>query len=31
MAKTIGIGYQDFEKLITDDIFYVDKTKLIKE
>ncbi len=31
MAKTIGIGYQDFEKLITDDIFYVDKTKFIKE
>jgi hypothetical protein len=31
MARTVGIGHQDFEKVITEDIFYVDKTKFIKE
>lgn len=31
MAKTVGIGYQDFGQLITNDIFYVDKTRFIKE
>ena len=31
MPRTVGIGHQDFEKLITEDIFYIDKTKFIKE
>lgn len=31
MARTIGIGIQDFGKLIENDYFYVDKTHFIKE
>ena len=31
MARTVGIGYQNFEQLITNDNFYIDKTKFIKE
>jgi hypothetical protein len=31
MARTVGIGKQDFEKLIMEDVFYVDKTKFIEE
>ena len=31
MAKTVGIGNQDFEKIRVDHIFYVDKTMFIKE
>jgi len=31
MARTVGIGRQDFEKVVTRNIFYVDKTMLIKE
>lgn len=31
MARRVGIGYQSFERLITEDIFYVDKTMFIKE
>lgn len=31
MARTIGIGMQDFEKIITHHNFYVDKTLFIKE
>lgn len=31
MVKTVGIGAQDFEDLITNDIFYIDKTHFIKE
>lgn len=31
MARTVGIGHQDFEQLITNDYFYVDKTEFIKE
>lgn len=31
MARTVSIGTQDFEKLITDECFYVDKTMFIKE
>lgn len=31
MARTVGIGLQDYEKIRTNNIFYVDKTKLIKE
>ncbi|MCI7097662.1 MAG: ATP-binding protein [Lachnospiraceae bacterium] len=30
-VRTIGIGHQDFGKIITDDIFYVDKTDFIRE
>ena len=31
MARTVGIGHQNFEYLITNDNFYVDKTLFIKE
>lgn len=31
MAYIIGIGHQDFEQLIKNNLFYVDKTKFIKE
>ena len=31
MAKTIGIGIQDFEKIRERDVFYVDKTKFIQQ
>ena len=31
MARTVGIGRQDFEKIVTRNIFYVDKTMFIKE
>ncbi|MDO4273877.1 MAG: AAA family ATPase [Eubacteriales bacterium] len=31
MARTIGIGKQDFERIRTNDNFYVDKTRFIKE
>lgn len=31
MARTIGIGRQDFERIVTRNIFYVDKTMFIKE
>lgn len=31
MARTIAIGVQDFEKLISNDYFYIDKTLFIKE
>ena len=31
MPRTIGIGHQDFEQLIRNDCFYVDKTEFIKE
>ncbi len=31
MARTIGIGHQDFEQLRTRNLFYVDKTSFIKE
>ena len=31
MARTVGIGHQDFEKLRTRNLFYVDKTSFIKE
>lgn len=31
MPRTIGIGYQNFEQLITNDNFYVDKTMFISE
>lgn len=30
MARTVGIGLQDFEKVITRNVFYVDKTLFIK-
>lgn len=31
MSRTVGIGHQNFENLITKDYFYIDKTKFIKE
>ena len=31
MARTVGIGIQSFDKLITEQCFYVDKTNFIKE
>lgn len=31
MTKTIGIGHQDFEQMILDNNFYIDKTMFIKE
>lgn len=31
MARTVGIGHQNFEQLIADDNFYIDKTMFIKE
>lgn len=31
MARTIGIGQQDFEKIRMKRYFYVDKTSFIKE
>jgi len=31
MARTVAIGIQDFETLITKDYFYIDKTNFIKE
>lgn len=31
MARTVGIGHQDFEEVITKEIFYIDKTGFIKE
>lgn len=31
MARTISIGRQDFERMRTRDVFYIDKTKFIRE
>ncbi|MCI9604823.1 MAG: AAA family ATPase [Ruminococcus sp.] len=31
MSRTVGIGHQNFEKVITMDYFYIDKTKFIQE
>ncbi len=31
MARTVAIGIQDFEEIITEDRFYVDKTEFIRE
>ncbi len=31
MARTVGIGTQDFAKVITNECFYVDKTEFIRE
>ena len=31
MAKTVAIGYQDFEKIRKKNLFYVDKTTFIRE
>ena len=31
MARTVAIGIQDFEKVITRNVFYVDKTFFIQE
>ena len=31
MARIVGIGIQSFEKLIKNNVFYIDKTSFIKE
>ena len=31
MARTVGIGHQDFTELIASGCFYIDKTALIRE
>ncbi len=31
MARTVGIGHQDFDRIIRHNIFYVDKTLFLKE
>ena len=31
MARTVAIGLQDFEKVRTRNVFYVDKTDFIRE
>ncbi|MDO4308085.1 MAG: AAA family ATPase [Eubacteriales bacterium] len=31
MAKTVAIGKQDFEKIISGNYFYIDKTHFIRE
>ena len=31
MARTVAIGRQDFERIVAEDCFYVDKTNFIKE
>lgn len=31
VKKVVGIGHQDFEQLVLDDNFYIDKTMFIKE
>ena len=31
MARTVAIGIQDYEQLITNDYFYIDKTDFIRE
>lgn len=30
MARRVSIGYQEFEDIIINDLFYVDKTQFIK-
>lgn len=31
MVRTVGIGHQDFGQIISENIFYVDKTEFIRE
>lgn len=31
MKRTVGIGHQDFEKIRTENVFYVDKTAFVRE
>ena len=31
MARTVGLGYQNFEQVIENNNFYIDKTLFIKE
>ncbi len=31
MARVVGIGKQDFEKIRTNNVFYIDKTNFISE
>lgn len=30
MARVVGIGIQDFEKIISENLFYIDKTEFIR-
>ena len=31
MARAVGIGIQNFEKIVSNNYFYIDKTNFIKE
>ena len=31
MARVVGIGIQDFKKIISENLFYIDKTEFIRE
>jgi len=31
LARTVGIGLQNFEKIMENNLFYIDKTMFIKE
>ena len=31
MARTVGIGYQNYQELVENNVFYIDKTMFIKE
>ena len=31
IARVVGIGIQDFEKIISENLFYIDKTEFIRE
>ena len=31
MARTVGLGYQNYQELVENDVFYIDKTLFIKE
>ena len=31
MARVVGIGIQNFEKIISENLFYIDKTEFIRE
>ena len=31
MARTVAVGVQDFEKIVSNGYFYIDKTNFIKE
>ena len=31
MTRTVGTGHQNFEQIIQNPIFYIDKTKFVKD